>query len=51
MDFQNGRILKEKYHFYRFWGAFAPLTAFYGLIVPMQFLVNGYEMTSKRSIA
>ena len=24
MDFQNGRIFKEIYHFYSFWAAFAP---------------------------
>ena len=24
MHFQNGRILKEMYRFYGFWGAFAP---------------------------
>ena len=31
MDFQNGRLFKETYHFYSFWGAFDGITALYGL--------------------
>ena len=48
MEFQNGRILNEMCHFYRFWGPFGP---HHGLLrVNAPIALHGFKGEAKRTI-